>query len=124
MGVQETLIDGLSKIPSWLVCPSIMLIGGLLTIFVDGTAFKFALFPLVDSLAALANVTPLAMFTCIVVSVSMSAISPLSTGGALHLTGCTDDTVRKEITTKMLAVALLAAVLGTVLALLGIFNLF
>ncbi len=124
MNVQETLIGMLSQVPSWLVCPCVMLIGGFMTIFVDGTAFKFAMFPFISTLAELANVTPLAMFACIVVSVSMPAISPLSTGGAMHLTGCTDENVRKEISSKMFKVAFLAIFVGTAMAMLGIFNLF
>lgn len=125
MGVDQTLIEFISNaLPSWLIVPAVLVVGGLIGMFVNGFVVLSTFMPMAASLAELAGVSPYAIGLCLAMCVVIPAFSPFSTGGAVCLMGCTDDTVREKLIPKQFLCAI-ALLLGMgILGLTGFFKLF
>lgn len=61
-----------------------------------------ALFPLIPSVAQSTGITPILLFTCIVIGGQASAISPFSSGGSLILGSLAHDAERDEVFPRLL----------------------
>jgi di/tricarboxylate transporter len=69
-----------------------------------------ALFPLVPAVAQATGISPMILFTCIVIGSQSSAISPFSSGGSLILGSCSKDDERAALFPKLIFVAVPASV--------------
>lgn len=125
MGVDATLINFISNsIPSWLVIPALLIVGGLIGMFVNGFVVLSTFLPMAEALSEIAGVSPFAIGLCLSICVVIPAFSPFSTGGATTLMGCTDDTIREKLIPKQFLCSI-ALLLGMgLLGLVGFFKLF
>ena len=125
MGVDATLIHFISNaIPSWLIVPALLIVGGLIGMFVNGFVVMSTFLPMAASLGELAGVSPYAIGLAIGICVVIPAFSPFSTGGAVCLMGCADDTVREKLIPKQFACSLILLFAMGVFGLTGFFKLF
>jgi di/tricarboxylate transporter len=111
-----------SNIPAFFVPIAFAFIGAFMSFFSSTLGVVCpALFPIVPSVAAAAGISPMLLFTCIVIGAQSSAISPFSSGGSLILGSCSNEDDRTELFPKLLFVAipssiLFAAAFGLVLS--------
>lgn len=125
MGVDTTLIDFISNsIPSWLIVPALLIVGGLIGMFVNGFVVLSTFLPMAAALGELAGVSAYAIGLCLSICVVIPAFSPFSTGGATCLMGCTDDTVREKLIPKQFLCSLALLFAMGLLGLTGFFKLF
>ncbi len=102
-----------SSLPVWIVPIAFSLIGAIMSFFSSTLGVVCpALFPLVPSLAATTGLSPLVLFTCIIIGAQSSAISPFSSGGSLVLGSCTTEEERNEMFPRLLFVAVPCSVLA------------
>lgn len=102
-----------SSLPVWIVPIAFSIIGAIMSFFSSTLGVVCpALFPLVPSLAATTGLSPLVLFTCIVIGAQSSAISPFSSGGSLVLGSCTTEEERNEMFPRLLFVAVPCSVLA------------
>ena len=81
-----------SSLPAWIVPMAFSLIGAVMSFFSSTLGVVCpALYPLVPGLAATTGLSPLVLYTCIVVGAQSSAISPFSSGGSLVLGSCSTE---------------------------------
>ena len=71
-----------------------------------------ALYPLVPNLAAATGLSPLVLYTCIVIGAQSSAISPFSSGGSLVLGSCSTEEERNTMFPRLLFIAVPISVLS------------
>lgn len=92
-----------SSVPGFLVPVSLCLIAAIMTSFSSliGVVAP-ALFPIVPSVAHLTGLSPILLYTCIVIGGLSAAISPFSSGGALVLGFCPTEKERQVMFTKEL----------------------
>ena len=125
MGVDKTLINFISNsIPSWLVVPALLVVGGLIGMFVNGFVVLSTFLPMAASLAQIAGVSPFAIGLCLSICVVIPAFSPFSTGGAVCLMGCTNDAVREKLIPRQFLCSLALLFGMGLLGLTGFFKLF
>ncbi|MCD8122411.1 MAG: SLC13 family permease [Clostridiales bacterium] len=100
-----------SSLPAWVVPIAFSVIGAIMSFFSSTLGVVCpALFPLVPTLAETAGISPLVLFTCIVVGAQSSAISPFSSGGSLILGSCSTEEERNEMFPRLLFLAVPASV--------------
>lgn len=125
MGVDQTLIHFISNsIPSWLIVPALLIVGGLIGMFVNGFVVLSTFLPMAAALGELAGVSSYAIGLCLSICVVIPAFSPFSTGGAVCLMGCTDDAVREKLIPKQFLCSLALLFGMALLGLTGFFKLF
>lgn len=102
-----------SSLPSWLVPIAFSIIGAIMSFFSSTLGVVCpALFPLVPSLAEATGLSPLVLFTCIIIGAQSSAISPFSSGGSLILGSCSTEEERNEMFPRLLFLAVPVSVLS------------
>lgn len=102
-----------SSLPVGIVPIAFSIIGAIMSFFSSTLGVVCpALFPLVPSLAAATGLSPLVLFTCIIIGAQSSAISPFSSGGSLVLGSCTTEEERSEMFPRLLFVAVPCSVLA------------
>lgn len=100
-----------SSLPAWSVPIAFSVIGAVMSFFSSTLGVVCpALYPLVPSLAEAAQISPLVLFTCIVIGAQSSAISPFSSGGSLVLGSCSTEEERNAMFPKLLFLAVPASV--------------
>jgi di/tricarboxylate transporter len=105
-----------ANIPVFLVPVGFALIGAFMSFFSSTLGVVCpALFPIVPSVAAATGISPMVLFTCIVIGAQSSAISPFSSGGSLILGSCANEEVRAAFFPKLLFIAVPVSVLFAVL---------
>jgi di/tricarboxylate transporter len=105
-----------TNIPVLLVPVTFTLIAAFMSFFSSTLGVVCpALFPIVPSVAAAAGISPMILFTCIVLGGQASAISPFSSGGSLILGSCATEEERAAFFPKLLFVAIPSSVLFAVL---------
>ncbi|MBT9386299.1 SLC13 family permease [Pseudooceanicola sp. CBS1P-1] len=103
-------------IPAPLVPLSFGVVAAIMSLFASTLGVVTpALFPMVPPLAAQFGLSPMLMFTAIVVGAQATSISPFSSGGSLILGSAPDDATRSGLFTRLL---LRAAPIGFVAAML------
>ena len=103
-------------IPPVLVPLSFGVVAAIMSLFASTLGVVTpALFPMVPALAAQLGLSPMLMFTAIVVGAQATSISPFSSGGSLILGSAPDAELRHSLFTRLL---LRAAPLGFVAAML------
>ncbi|MER5173935.1 SLC13 family permease [Thioclava kandeliae] len=104
-----------TTIPAHLVPLAFGIVAAIMSLFASTLGVVTpALFPMVLPLAASLGLSPMLMFTAIVVGAQATSISPFSSGGSLILGSALDDETRGSLFTRLL---LRAAPLGFVAAL-------
>lgn len=102
-----------SSLPVWLIPVIFSVIGAVMSFFSSTLGVVCpALFPLVPALADTTGISPLILFTCIVIGAQSSAISPFSSGGSLVLGSCADEEERNVLFPRLLFVAVPMSVLS------------
>ena len=102
-----------SSLPAWLVPIAFSIIGAIMSFFSSTLGVVCpALFPLVPTLAATTGISPLVLFSCIVIGAQSSAISPFSSGGSLVLGSCSNEEERTAMFPRLLFLAVPASVLS------------
>lgn len=100
-----------SSLPSWFVPIAFSVIGAIMSFFSSTLGVVCpALYPLVPTLAEASGISPLVLFTCIVIGAQSSAISPFSSGGSLVLGSCSSEEERNEMFPRLLFLAVPASV--------------
>lgn len=101
------------SLPAWLVPIAFSIVGAIMSFFSSTLGVVCpALFPLVPSLAEASGISPLVLFTCIIIGAQSSAISPFSSGGSLILGSCTSEEERNAMFPKLLFLAVPVSVLS------------
>ena len=87
IGVIYELTDWLStNVPIWMIPILIFIISAIMSLFASTLGVVApTLFPMVPPLAVASGLSPLLLFTCIVVGAQSSSLSPFSSGGSLML---------------------------------------
>ena len=87
VGVIYSLTEWLStNVPIWMIPILVFIISAIMSIFASTLGVVApALFPMVPTLAIASGLSPLLLFTCIVMGAQSSSISPFSSGGSLIL---------------------------------------
>lgn len=102
-----------SSLPAWLVPIAFSIIGAIMSFFSSTLGVVCpALFPLVPTLASATGISPLVLFTCIVIGAQSSAISPFSSGGSLIMGSCPSEEERNAMFPRLLFLAVPASVLS------------
>lgn len=100
-----------SSLPSWFVPIAFSIIGAMMSFFSSTLGVVCpALYPLVPSLAAASGISPILLFTCIVIGAQSSAISPFSSGGSLIIGSCSSEEERNIMFPRLLFLAVPASV--------------
>lgn len=125
MGVLETMAAWMQgSLPSWSILPLMIVLVGTLTYFLDGRAIAALMIPLLPALVEAAGCSPQEMLMAYVFAGAVPSLSPLSTGGAMALSGCSEESMRQKCMKMQLILpwpmlAILAMIGGA-----GIFGLF
>ncbi|MGM8887423.1 SLC13 family permease, partial [Psychrobacter sp. 1U2] len=87
VGVIYELTEWLStNVPIWLIPMLVFVISAIMSVFASTLGVVApTLFPIVLPLAVASGLSPLLLFTCIVVGAQSSSLSPFSSGGSLML---------------------------------------
>lgn len=102
-----------SSLPTWIVPIAFSVIGAIMSFFSSTLGVVCpALYPLVPTLAATTGLSPLVLYTCIVIGAQSSAISPFSSGGSLVLGSCSTEEERNVMFPRLLFVAVPVSVLS------------
>ena len=113
-----------SNIPTFLIIPMVVLLGGLLSFVTTGPAVIFPLFiPMFPALAAATGLSPVALTMAIFAGTGATGMSPFSQGGAMAIVGCKDEKVRESLWSKQLLFAFLFLMFYILVAALGWFTL-
>ncbi len=78
------------------------------------------LYPIVEGVANATGLAPTTLFSIITISGSFVGISPFSSGGALTLTGVTDEETRDKLFKQLLIIPFVSLALAIVLLLCGV----
>lgn len=78
------------------------------------------LYPIVPGIANTAGSDPSVLFSIITVAAAFTGFSPFSSGGALTLTGVTDEAERKKLFTQLLILPFATGIFAVILVVLGI----
>lgn len=105
-----------SSLPVWLIPIAFSLVGAVMSFFSSTLGVVCpALYPLVPSLAAATGLSPLILFTAIVIGAQSSAISPFSSGGSLILGSCSSEDERSALFPRLLFLAVPVSILAATL---------
>ncbi len=105
-----------SSLPVWLIPIAFSIVGAVMSFFSSTLGVVCpALFPLVPALSAATGLSPLIIFSSIVIGAQSSAISPFSSGGSLILGSCSTDEERNSMFPRLLFVAVPVSVLSATL---------
>jgi di/tricarboxylate transporter len=87
VGIIYELTEWLStNVPIWLIPTLVFVISAIMSVFASTLGVVApTLFPIVLPLAVASGISPLLLFTCIVVGAQSSSLSPFSSGGSLML---------------------------------------
>lgn len=125
LGCVDLLAEWVGIAPQWAVFPMLFLVGGFLAAFCNGLVVVQALIPIyVAAITAFPGLSPVGGLLAIWCGQGLSSGSPFSTGGAMSLTGCTDDSLRNKVVSRMVVNWICVLACGTILALIGFFNWF
>lgn len=102
-----------SSLPIWLIPIAFSLVGAVMSFFSSTLGVVCpALFPLVSSLSAATGLSPLILFSAIVIGAQSSAISPFSSGGSLLLGSCSSEDERSTMFPRLLFIAVPVSILA------------
>lgn len=102
-----------SSLPAWLIPIAFSFVGAIMSFFSSTLGVVCpALYPLVPTLASATGISPLVLFSCIVIGAQSSAISPFSSGGSLVLGSCTSEEERSAMFPKLLFFAVPVSVIS------------
>ena len=102
-----------SSLPVWLIPIAFSIIAAIMSFFSSTLGVVCpALFPLVPALAVSTGVSPMILYTCIVIGAQSSAISPFSSGGSLVLGSCSTEEERNAMFPRLLFLAVPVSVLS------------
>ncbi len=125
LGVNDYLGEIAASLPTIAIVPFFVLLAGGLSLFSSSLSVVYPLlFPIAGALALNGSVTPVAAMAAVLIGSATTAMSPLSTGGALMLSGCPDDIAEgNEIFTGMIVMAVVSMILLVILGFIGFFGL-
>jgi di/tricarboxylate transporter len=87
-----------SNLSPFLVVVVMTIVGSIMSFFSSTLGVVCpTLFPIVPSITASSGLSPMLIFTAIVIGSQATAISPFSSGGALTLGSCSDEDERKQL---------------------------
>lgn len=125
-GVVDVISSWLgNSVPEGLMCAFMTLLGGFLSFFSGGVNTVFPMLaPIVGSAVAGTAVKPITMFIGILLGACYTSLSPFSTGGAIFMSNCQDETVRGKLISWQLGLAVLGMIVSIILAATGILAVF
>lgn len=125
LGVNKYLGELAQHIPSSLVLLSFLLIAGGLSLFSSSLSVVYpTLLPIAGVVAPALGLNPLAIMATIIIASATTAMSPLSTGGALNLSSCPHEIYDNDrLFNNMFIMAVITMILLVVAGILGMFGL-
>lgn len=124
LGVIEYLGELAQNIPPMLVAPVFILIGGTMSLFSSSLSVVYpTLLPIIGALAVKTGLDPTMCFTVILIGAATPGMSPLSAGGAMMLSACTEEIVSaQEIFNKLFLIAFASMGILLILSFLQFFS--
>lgn len=123
MGVIELLAGWITtSVPSWLIIPALVLVGGIMTMFTSGMVVLQTFIPLLSVISGMTGISMIGMYAALNNAVCVPGISPFSTGGSMALVGCKDEKVRESILPKQIALAFLSLGVAIIIAFIGYYK--
>lgn len=103
-----------SSLPGWAVPVAMSVVAAIMSFFSSTLGVVApALYPLVPAVTEASGISPLLLFTCIVIGAQSSAISPFSSGGSLVLGSCSTDEERTAMFPRLLFLAVPVSVVSS-----------
>lgn len=100
-------------------------IGGVMSLFTDGLGVGLPTFyPMIPTIAASAGVSVTPLFVAFTMGTWITAMSPLSTSGALGLSFATEDSNKNKLFAQQLTIAIAYGAWEVLFAVFGFFTLF
>ena len=114
-----------SSVPPFAIGAFLCILGGFLSFFSGGINTVFPMLaPMVPVLVDGASTKPVTLFIAILLGACFTAMSPFSTGGAIFMSNCPDETLRGKLISGQLGLAVLGLVFSAVLAIIGVLGIF
>lgn len=105
-----------SNLSPFLVTVIMTIVGSIMSFFSSTLGVVCpTLFPIVPTIAKTSALNPMLIFTAIVIGAQATAISPFSSGGALMLGSCSNDTERKQLFYDLIFKAVPTCVCGSMI---------
>ena len=123
MGVLETMSSLIGAwLPSQAILPTLILLVGCLTYFLDGRAISSLMIPLLPALVQSSGCSAEEVIVAYMFAGAIPSISPFSTGGAMALSGCSEESARACCVRQQMYLPWPLLAILTVLGGLGIFG--
>ena len=121
-GTIQWMADYVSNNTSSNIAPyAIMIVAAFMSFFSSSTGVVMpTLYPVVPGIVAATGANPALLFAIITIGASCTGMSPFSSGGAITLSGVTDEKVKDELFTQLLFVPAAMVVVGLLTMLIGI----
>lgn len=91
-----------NNVPTFLIIPALLLMGGILTMFANGLTVVQLLAPLIFAVAAQTGLPQLGCYVATYVATQGTSCSPFSTGGALALMNVTESMDKNKVMSQQL----------------------
>ena len=125
LGVNDYLGELAQNIPTAVVVPFFALLAGAMSLFSSSLSVVYpTLLPIAGALAMSSGINPVAVMAGIIIGSATTAMSPLSTAGAMLMANCSEDICESSVMfNKMFEMAVFAMVLLACCAAIGMFSL-
>ncbi|MDO4267750.1 MAG: SLC13 family permease [Eubacteriales bacterium] len=109
LGVVEILGEAMQSLPSFLIAPSFALLGSALSFVTSAATVQPLMMSMIPALAPAAGLSYGALVVPLMLGSGCTSMSPISTGGALCLIGCPNETAPK-VFNRLLVTAIAAMI--------------
>ena len=125
LGVNDYLGELAQNIPTAVVVPFFALLAGAMSLFSSSLSVVYpTLLPIAGALAMSSGINPVAVMAGIIIGSATTAMSPLSTAGAMLMANCSEDICESSVMfNKMFEMVVFAMVLLACCAAIGMFSL-
>jgi len=112
MGVVEVMKNALFKVPAWALIPLLASFTAILSLFVSGSIINPMFIAFAQTFVDITGLPLTVVIAAICGGAGVTSVSPISTGGATALIGCTDEDKNPTIVKQMTTLALCNIVLA------------
>lgn len=125
LGVNDYLGELAQNIPTAIVVPFFVLLAGGMSLFSSSLSVVYpTLLPIAGALAISSGINPVAVMAGIIIGSATTAMSPLSTAGAMLMANCSEDICESSVMfNKMFEIAVSAMIILVGCGVLGMFSL-
>lgn len=121
-GTLDYLGQVLGSVSPKLVIPSLLLIGGILTMFTNGVTVMQVTAPLIFAVASATGVPQIGSYVATFVATQGTSISPFSTGGAMALMFATDSMDKAKLMRQQVIVMIAILVIQILTGVFGLYS--